>query len=684
MNKRGSTGIVASGALISLLFFEMALPQSRTEDRGKTSTERPVAEGGRSFDLKPVDAISDEEHARIQQSIDLNIRRLTESGVLPERGLYMAKNSLIWPTRKAPGVRDFNIGQIPYFVDQNPAYPGQVLDWNCGNRTYDNNEGYNHRGTDIVSFPFPWKRMENNEVQAVAAASGRIIFKSDGNPDQNCSAGNFPVNSIHVVHDDGSVAWYLHLKKNSLTKKRVGSPVRAGEVLGIVGSSGSSSVPHLHFELYDWKGDLQDPYEGPCNSLNSSSWWADQEPYRNSQINTLLTGSAPPEFPACPATEITNEKTIFRPTDTLVTSAFYRDMQTGQETKYQVLRPNGSVFANWNFVSANTFNANYRFRTWQLGSGAPRGRWRFRAEFNGETYEVPFTVNRAPFDFDGDNRSDLGVYRQCWTDGICGEGPPQWWILRSSDGGPMAFPFATISDLIVPADYTGDGKTDVAVYRGSTGEWIIIRSEDSSIVTLVLENGRGYPAPGDFDGDGKADAAVFDPLRGVWQIRRSSDQSTMVVPFGQYDDRPVVADYDGDGLDDIAVYRRSTREWWLRMSTEGIKVYRFGINGEFLDRPVVGDYTGDGKADIAFYHDVDWYILRSEDDSYYSFTFGQRNNTLPAPGDYDGDGKLDPAVYQQSAGIWFVLGSQTGVQINQFGIEYDRPVQSAYALLSDD
>jgi hypothetical protein len=38
-------------------------------------------------------------------------------------------------------------------------------------------------------------------------------------------------------------------------------------------------------------------------------------------------------------------------------------------------------------------------------------------------------------------------------------------------------------DLPVPADYDGDGKADIAVWRQSTGEWKIINSSNKSVRT---------------------------------------------------------------------------------------------------------------------------------------------------------------------------------------------------------
>ncbi len=269
-------------------------------------------------------------------------------------------------------------------------------------------------------------------------------------------------------------------------------------------------------------------------------------------------------------------------------------------------------------------------------------------------------------DFDGDGKTDISIFRPA---------PGEWWYLRSLDGGNRAAQFGQSTDKIVAADYTGDGKADVAFFRPSTGEWFILRSEDGSFYSFPFGISGDVPTPADFDGDGKADPAVFRPSNQTWYISRSSGGTT-ITTFGIAGDLPVAADYDGDGKADIGIYRPSNGQWWLSRSQAGLTVNTFGIS---TDKTVQADYTGDGKADVAIFRPStrEWFVLRSEDNSYYSALFGAAGD-IAAPGDYDGDGKSDFAIVRPSTNTWYLQRSTSGFTAITFGITNDIPIPNAF------
>jgi len=285
---------------------------------------------------------------------------------------------------------------------------------------------------------------------------------------------------------------------------------------------------------------------------------------------------------------------------------------------------------------------------------------------------TPISQARAPFDFDGDGKTDLSIFR---PNGAASE----WWWNKSSTGGNAALQFGSSTDKLAPVDFTGDGKTDVAFWRPSTGQWFVLRSEDFSFYAFPFGAAGDVPVPADYDGDGKADAAVFRESTLTWYINKSSG-GTDIVGFGAVGDKPVNADYDGDGKADIAIFRptgASGAEWWVRRSSNAsVFALQFGSSS---DKAVPGDFTGDGKADVAFWRPSTgaWNILRSEDLSYYAFPFGASGD-IASPGDYDGDGKTDAAVFRSSSSTWFANKSGGGTLIQQFGIAGDVPLPSAF------
>jgi len=278
-------------------------------------------------------------------------------------------------------------------------------------------------------------------------------------------------------------------------------------------------------------------------------------------------------------------------------------------------------------------------------------------------------TRRTASDLDGDGKTDVSIFRP---------GPGEWWISKSSDGGDFATQFGTSADILVPVDLTGDAKTDIAFYRPSTGSWYVLRSDDLTFYAFPFGGSNDVPAPADYDADGKADAAVFRPSNATWYISRSTGGTT-IQQFGLTTDKPVAADYDGDGRADIAVYRptgANGSEWWISKSSGGVFATQFGIS---TDKAVPADYTGDGKADVAFWRPAtgEWYILRSEDLSFFAFPFGGSGD-LPVPGDFDGDGKTDAAVFRPSNSTWYANRSTAGLLIQQFGTAGDVPVPGVF------
>jgi len=244
-------------------------------------------------------------------------------------------------------------------------------------------------------------------------------------------------------------------------------------------------------------------------------------------------------------------------------------------------------------------------------------------------------------DFDGDKISDLAVFRPSSA---------TWLILPSSDPAcpPNTEPFSsacngifqqwgTPGDVPVPADYDGDGITDIAVWRPSTGTWLIrpsrscgppLGSPSTCQPLIVILGGPGdIPVPGHYSGvhgsypPGTDEMAVWRPSTGTWTVLpagcvtppfdpQCSNSTLPGAQLGTAGDIPVPGDYDGDGRTDFAVWKPSTGEWRiLPSSTPGtLLIQEWGASG---DIPVPRDYDGDGKTDLAVWRPSTgiWYII---------------------------------------------------------------------------
>ena len=183
---------------------------------------------------------------------------------------------------------------IPNYVDHKPGKG--VLDYTCGDATYDATPGGRHKGTD---FAVRSMTAVQKGVPVVAAASGVVLGMRDGVADvfydktqksarnvQNKECGN----GVRLQHDNGLVTQYCHMRKGSVLV-RSGDRVEREQRLGFVGVSGKAAFAHLHFQVEKNKAVI-DPFTGearqvPCGVGESPLWDAQtlaQLPYQPTAI----------------------------------------------------------------------------------------------------------------------------------------------------------------------------------------------------------------------------------------------------------------------------------------------------------------------------------------------------------------------------------------------------------------
>jgi hypothetical protein len=309
---------------------------------------------------------------------------------------------------------------------------------------------------------------------------------------------------------------------------------------------------------------------------------------------------------------------------------------------------------------------------------------------------APFIKAETPLDFDGDGKSDFAILRSR-ADGS--NFLLDWYIALSTTNSVRhaQWGFGNNTDLPVPADYDGDNRTDIAVWRMSSepGESVFYILNSSDATVRIEKFGQQFDdvkVTGDYDGDGKADLAVYratSPGLQNYYIYRGSlnnpNGNLTYVPWGSgFNLYAYRGDFDADGKQDFCI--RTGVLFILRRSSDSeVEYIRWGLDNDAL---AAGDYDGDGRTDFCVRrtnssNDYEWYILERDGGGTGGAPIIWGRNAVPidftfGAGDYDGDGKSDIGVYRLTgnpSNTYFIRRSGDGSMLAyQFGRDGDIPL----------
>lgn len=375
---------------------------------------------------KKICGITSKYAAFVNERVTQKIKALRASGKLQQaasKNLQQTNTlatpiSFRWPLADIKH-RDFASWRIMNFLDLDPTSyddgtntnPSEIADYNCGNRCYDY-----HTGIDIVLEPYYWKEQAEKNSWVIAAAPGVIVDKHDGAFDEQCDPDSTVCSSepdnrgnyVVILHDDGSTAsFYMHMVKNSITSKQEGDRVNAGDYLGVAGSSGCSSGPHLHFEVrtgyvdegagYERTGTVVDPFANGSCAVSNSSWWISEPPYNDPAVLTMESHSSDPEdftegADWCDKTVLLYPDNSFTDGQKLYLRTKFRDWIDGSTATFNIYKPDGSLWRSYTRTNPDGIRAFIPTdAVYTFTASDPAGTYRYTITFGGKTYSHYFT-----------------------------------------------------------------------------------------------------------------------------------------------------------------------------------------------------------------------------------------------------------------------------------------------------
>jgi hypothetical protein len=335
-----------------------------------------------------------------------------------------------------------------------------------------------------------FNRTDDEGAPVLATAGGQVTAVRDAG---DTSYGKYVI----VDHGGGFTSLYAHLQVMWVVE---GQWLDQGEFIGLLGNSGGTTGPHLHFE---------ENYE----RVNQHAYFHGEK----LEYGTTIVARGCGDVPAVGdwnGDGRTDPGTRRR----RVSSAFRQLQPDGSVAVVRLGDPTDvGVTGDWNGDGVDDVGVWSRTeQTFVLRSS----RGALTEVPMGKARDVPITG-----DWNGDGRTEVGVYRP--STGV--------FRRRAADGSVSLVSFGDASSTPVTGDWNGDGRTDLGLYDRGTGTWSL-RSKRRARITTVVEGGPArLPVTGDWNGDGRTDVGTWAPARARFLLRIGvgDDPKRNVLRFGR-------------------------------------------------------------------------------------------------------------------------------------------------------
>jgi hypothetical protein len=289
---------------------------------------------------------------------------------------------------------------------------------------------------------------------------------------------------VIVDHGNGDTSLYAHMLAQYVV---AGQRVDQGTSLGLVGTSGGSTGPHLHFEEKA-AGSVQPPY-------------FHQERYA---FGTTLTSRNCGDVPMAGDWDDRRGEEV---------AVFRRKAGTGM---FRLFGPGGAVQrVPWGHPGDSPVSGDWdgNGRT-DVGVRAAGSNTFVLRSASGAARSLSLgEIGDQPVagDWNGDGTTEIGVWRPA----------DHAFRLRLASGAVKQVSLGSTGSLPVTGDWNGDGTTNVGVFNASTGSFTlrVASSSGASVRTVRLGTSTHLPVTGDWNGDGFTDVGVWSPTTRRFTLR---------------------------------------------------------------------------------------------------------------------------------------------------------------------